>query len=260
MHHHFMDRFAQLDSPVHSLDARAKLVAAVAYMAVLISFPRHQVSVLAPMAVLPFAALWLGRIPLWFALRRIAILAPLILTLCAFSPLYDQSPQTAAFGPWRFSISGGWLAAGNVAVKFAFGILALTALTCTTPFSLLLEAMRGLFMPRMLVMQLSLLYRYLFVLIDEAMRLARGRDFRGAALAPVSRRLAAAGGIVGALFVRSLERSRRVHLAMRARGFAGEPHGLRRLRSTPGDTVFLIVVGAYLLFCRWAYPVFVAGS
>jgi cobalt/nickel transport system permease protein len=260
MHHHFIDRFAQLDSPVHSLDARAKLVAAVAYMAVLISFPRHQVAALAPMAVLPLAALWLGRVPMWFALRRLAILSPLILTLCAFSPLYDQSPCVAAFGPWRFSMTGGWLAAGNVAVKFAFGILALTALTCTTPFSLLLEAMRRLFLPRMLVMQLSLLYRYLFVLIDEGMRLRRGRDFRGAAMAPVSRRLAAAGGIVGALFVRTLERSQRVHLAMRARGFSGEPHSLRLLGFSRADAVFLIAAAGYLLFCRWAYPALVAGN
>ena len=52
---------------------------------------------------------------------------------------------------------------------------------CTTPFALLLEAMRQLGMPRMIVVQLGFLYRYLFVLIDEAMRLRRARDFRGAA-------------------------------------------------------------------------------
>jgi cobalt/nickel transport system permease protein len=259
MHHHYIDRFAQGDSPVHHLDARAKLLAATAYLAVLISFHRYQVAPLAPMAILPLAAIWMGRIPLWFALRRLLVLSPLIVTLCAFSPFYDRAPQAVAWGPWQFSISGGWLAAGNVAAKFALGILALTALTCTTPFSLLLEAMRNMRLPRMLTMQLSLLYRYLFVLIDEAMRLRLGRDFRGAALAPLPRRLAATGGVVGALFLRTLERSQRVHLAMRARGFTGDPRHLRRLRWGGADTAMLIVVGAYLLFCRWAYPWILKG-
>ncbi len=253
MHHHFIDRFAMGDSPVHRLDARAKLAAVLAYTVVLISFDRYAVAELAPMAVLPLAMLWFGRVPVWFALRRVAILSPFILMLVLMSPLYDRAPQAVTFGPWQFAVSGGWLTAADIAVKFALGVLALTAMMCTTPFALLLEAMRRLGMPQAIVMQLGFLYRYLFVLIDEAMRVRRARDFRGAALAPVGRRLAAAGGVIGTLFVRTLDRSQRVQLAMAARGYRGEPHSLagcvfRR------DAVFLLVVAAYLVACRWGYP------
>jgi cobalt/nickel transport system permease protein len=135
-------------------------------------------------------------------------------------------------------------------------MLALTALTCTTPFALLLEAMRGLCVPKLLVMQLGFLYRYLFVLIDEAMRIRRARDFRGAARAPVGRRLRAVGGVIGSLFVRTLERCDRIHAAMRARGYRGEPHSLRRLRFAPADAAVLLVTAAYLAACRWLYPTY----
>ncbi len=40
MHHSYIDRFAQQDSPVHRLDPRGKLVAVLAYSVVLISFDR----------------------------------------------------------------------------------------------------------------------------------------------------------------------------------------------------------------------------
>ena len=103
--------------------------------------------------------------------------------------------------------------------------------------------MRRLGMPQVIVMQLGFLYRYIFVLIDEAMRVRRARDFRGAALAPVGRRLAAVGGVIGTLFVRTLDRSQRIHLAMAARGYRGEPHSLSQLRFTGADAVFLVVVG-----------------
>lgn len=254
MHHHFIDRFAMGDSPIHGLDARAKLLAVLAYTVVLISFDRYAVSDLAPMTVLPLALLWFGGVPVWFALRRVAILSPFILMLVLMSPTYDRAPRDAHFGPWQFAISGGWLTAADIAIKFALGVLVLTAMMCTTPFALLLEAMRRLGMPRMIVMQLGFLYRYLFVLIDEAMRVRRARDFRGAALAPVGRRLAATGGVIGALFSRTLDRSQRVHLAMAARGYRGEPLSLSRLRFTAADAVFLTATLIYLLACRWAYP------
>ena len=245
MHHHFIDRFAMGDSPIHRLDARAKLLAVLSYTGVLISFGRYAVSDLVPMTVLPLALLWFGRVPVWFALRRVVILSPFILMLVLMSPIYDRVPHEASFGPWLFTVSGGWLTAVDIAMKFALGVLALTAMTCTTPFALLLEAMRRLGMPQMIVMQLGFLYRYLFVLIDEAMRVRRARDFRGAALAPVGRRLSAVGGVIGTLFSRTLDRSERVQLAMAARGYRGEPHSLSQLRFTAADAVFL---------CWWRLP------
>ena len=125
---------------------------------------------------------------------------------------------------------------------------------CTTRFALLLEALRRLGMPQVVAVQLGFLYRYIFVLIDEAMRIRRARDFRGAALAPVGRRLAATGGVIGTLFIRTLDRSQRVHLAMAARGYRGEPHSLSRLHFTAADAAFLTVAAAYLAACRWGYP------
>jgi len=250
MHHHHIDRYAQGRSPIHALDARAKIVAVGAYLFVLISFNRYAVSALAPMAVWPAGLLLVAGVPVRFALRRVLILSPFILFLALACPFYDRAPHAVAFGPWQFTVSGGWLTAADVAGKFALGVIALTALMCTTPFALLLEALRWFRVPKLLVMQLGFLYRYLFVLMGEAMRLRRARDFRGAHLAPVRRRLAAVGGVVGSLLVRTLDRSDRIHLAMRARGYRGEPHALKRLRFRAVDAVFLLGAAAYLALCR----------
>jgi cobalt/nickel transport system permease protein len=250
MHHHFIDRFAMGRSPIHRLDARAKLLAVLAYTVVLISFHRYAVFELAPMSILPFAMLWLGEVPMGFVVRRIAVLSPFIVMLVLMSPIYDQTPQAVAFGPWRGSVSGGWLTACDVAAKFALGVAALTALMCTTPFASLLEAMRRLGAPQGIVTQLGFLYRYIFVLMDEAMRVRRARDFRSAALAPVGRRLAATGGVIGSLFLRTLDRSHRIQLAMAARGYRGEIHGLRQLRMRSADYAFLTLVAVYLVVCR----------
>jgi cobalt/nickel transport system permease protein len=260
MHHSHIDRFAQLDSPLHRLDSRAKLLAVLAYTVVLISFGRYDVAALAPMAIAPLGWLWLAQVPVRFALRRVLLLSPFILTLALASPLYDHSVHAVALGAWRGQIAGGWLTAMNIAAKFTLGVLALTALICTTPFSSLLEAMGRLRLPRLLVVQLGLLYRYLFELIDRAMRVRRARDFRGGRRAPPGRRLRAAGGMIGALLAGSLEKSARVELAMTSRGYRGQDHSLRQLHWGRGDWLLLGGMALYLLICRWAMPALGAGA
>lgn len=258
MHHSYIDRFSQGDSPVHRLDARAKLIATIAYTIVLVSFDQYVVSSLAPLVIAPLVMLWWSGVPVWFALRRVLLLSPLIAMVCLLSPLYDRTMMVAEFGPWSFAVGGGWITAGSIAIKFTFGVLALTAITSTTPFALLLEAMRRCGVPRPLVQQLAFVYRYIFVLIDQAMRSRRARDFRGSARAPVTRRLRAGGGIIGSLFIRTIERSERIHTAMSARGYTGEFHALSQLKFRPADAWFLAAMVVYLASCRWIYPAIIS--
>jgi len=251
MHHSYVDRYSQQHSLVHRLDARVKLLAVLAYSVVLVSFDRHALAAMAPMAVLPPAMLWLGNVPVTFALRRAAMLCPFILMLALSAAWFDRTPYELVLGPWTFAPPGGWITAGNVLIKFTLGILAITALICTTPFTLLLESMRRLGMPKLLVMTLAFLYRYVFVLIDEGLRVRRARDFRGAGRAALRHRLAGVGGAIGSLLGRTMDRSQRVHTAMLARGYDGTPRSLDRLRLRPADGIFVAMVVVYLVLCRW---------
>ena len=72
------------------------------------------------------------------------------------------------------------------------------------------------------------MYRYLFVLTDEAMRLMRAREARSARSATgpgggsIPWRARVTGNMVGQLFLRSYERSDRIYNAMLARGYSGQ--------------------------------------
>jgi len=251
MHHSYIDKFSRQDSPIHNLDARVKLAAVVAYSIVLVSFGRYEIRPLIPMMILPFGMLWLGSVPVWFAIRRVLILSPFILLLALMSIFYDRQPHNITIAGFGFSLSGGSLTAASIAIKFTLGLLTLTALTCTTQFSLLLEGMGRMGLPRMLIMELSLIYRYIFVLIDEGMRLRRARDCRGASLARLPRRISTVGNIVGMLFVRTLDRSGRIGTAMSCRGFRGRWANFSRLRLGRADFIFAAFVAIYLCVCRF---------
>jgi cobalt/nickel transport system permease protein len=247
MHHHYLDRFAYQDSPVHRLDPRAKILAVVAYSAVLISLPRYAIP--SPgYVIFPFAVLVLGGIPLRFAIKHTLMVSPFVLCLVALSPVFDATPVRVG---QSLVVRGGWLTAASVLVRFVFGMGALIGLASTTRFPELLKGLEKLGVPRVLVTQLRFLYRYLFLLIDQSMHLRQAWAARDAGRGPVVWRWRAATGLVGMLFTRSLEQAERTYLAMVARGYDGTIRLLAPLRWRGADTLFVLAVGVYLVVLRW---------
>ena len=147
-------------------------------------------------------------------------------------------------------VARGWLTAGSILVRFVFGMAALIALASTTRFPGLLKGLERLGVPRLLVGQLRFLYRYLFLLLDEAMHLRQARAARDAGRGPLAWRWRASGGLVGVLFVRTLEQAERTHQAMIARGYDGTIRLIQPLHWHAFDTVFVVVTALYLVVLR----------
>jgi len=125
-----------------------------------------------------------------------------------------------------------------VVLKSWLSVQAAIVMASSTPFPELLQAMRAVGIPRLLVGMFGLMWRYLFVLVDEALRLMRARAARSGQSAGAGKRLAlsgaegsggsvawrarVAGGMAGNLFLRAFERSDRIYVAMLSRGYDGE--------------------------------------
>jgi cobalt/nickel transport system permease protein len=114
--------------------------------------------------------------------------------------------------------------------------------------------MRSLGIPPILVSIFGLMWRYLFVLADEALRLLRARQARSGhsdrpGLKPggsLSWRGRVAGGMAGSLFLRAFERSDRIYMAMLARGYDGEVRSSPLPLLQPGS--WLLLSASLLLF------------
>lgn len=246
MHHHFIDRFAYQDSPIHRLDPRAKTIAVVAYSIALISLPRYAIP--SPWyAIFPAILLLWGGIPLRFVAKHTLLVSPFILFAAVLSPVFDRTPIFVGHVMMR----GGWVTAISLMIRFVLGMAALIGLASTTRFPELLKGLEQMHVPRILITQLRFLYRYLFVLVDEAMHMRQARQARDAGKGPWLGRWRAGGGQIGVLFLRTLETAERMHLAMIARGYDGTIRLLRSLRWSTADTVFLLSVAAYLSIVRW---------
>jgi cobalt/nickel transport system permease protein len=247
MHHAYIDKFAYQDSAIHRIDSRVKFIVLLVFTAVVISLPRTSVSILFCYAVGPFAVLVLGKVPLRFAFKHILLVSPFVLVLALTCPLYDRTPVAVAFGPFVGQGTAGWMRCFSILGKFVVTMLALIALVSTTRFSVLLAGLQRLCVPKILIIQLGFLYRYIFVLIDRVHHILRARAARTFRYRGLKMELKTAAAMLGSLFIRSIDSAEHIDVAMRARGFDGNWRTLSALRIRGTDYVFLVAAAAFVL-------------
>jgi cobalt/nickel transport system permease protein len=231
---HFLERYLQGTSPIHRLDPRLKLLATLAFVIVATSTPPQAWPAFLLLAALAIGAVVLSRVPPGEALKRSAVALPFA-GMAALSLLFTRTGQIVwswSLLGWRIAITDqGAMLFASILIKSWLSILVSGLLVDSTPFPELLVALHALGVPSVLAAIISFMYRYLFVLVDEAMRLQTARDARSAGTGgTLSWRVQVLGGMIGSLFIRSYERSERIYAAMLSRGYAGQVRTLTRSR------------------------------
>jgi len=228
MHHVVIERWSRESSPLHARDARAKLGALVVFLiAVSTTPPRSQLAFLAYAALLAIAIL-IARLPAAALIRRALIVLPFSATFALITWLGGNPMRALALGEKSY-LSG----------------LAALLLVSTTPLPDLLRGLESFAVPRPLCLVIQFIYRYLFVISEQAqhMRLAarsRGASFRASA------------GALAVLFARSWQRADNIYQAMLARGFRGRFPSFTATRFRAADAAFLLASAAASIAIRIA--------
>jgi cobalt/nickel transport system permease protein len=230
MHSDAFDRYHHGHSPVHDLDPRIKVIVTVAFILSNALLPDG--------AWLAFGLAWLfilfanhmSGLGLWFTFRRSFIALPF--ALAAITVLFSMPGQPVAsfnFLRWDLVITNtGLLRFVSIVTRSWLSVQMAILLVAVTEFPKIVHALTHLRVPAVLTTIISFLYRYLFVLTDEVLRMMRARQSRSAAATgrksggSVMWRARIAGNMAGQLFLRSYERSDRIYNAMLSRGYRGE--------------------------------------
>lgn len=202
MRHNYIDRYARIDSPVHRLPPWLKLLASVLLILWTVVTPPSDTWFFAGCGVFLVVVVIAARIPAGFVAVRLLTLEPLVIGVAILALLQP----------------GGLAVMLRILLKSNLCLLTAVVLSNTTPFGDILRVLRALRVPSLLVTILALMYRYVFLLIDQAERMTRARESRTFALRRTGRWKLAAG-VVSQLFVRSTERAERIYAAMTARGW-----------------------------------------
>ncbi|HEY6072251.1 MAG TPA: cobalt ECF transporter T component CbiQ [Anaerolineales bacterium] len=259
MHADAFDRYHEAGSILHRLDPRVKVVVTLAFILSNVLLPDG--------AWLAFALAWvnilalnlLSGLGLGFTFRRSFVALPF--ALAAATAIFSIPGTPLA--EWHLGslklipTDAGLLRFISIVIRSWLSLQAAILLVAVTRFPDLIHAFEHLRVPSILTTIVAFLYRYLFVLTNEVMRLLRARQARSAA-EPGRRpgrsvlwRGHVAGNMAGQLFLRSYERSDRIYNAMLARGYDGHLLTLNAHTLRTRDWLWAVGVFALLLLTQW---------
>lgn len=225
------------DQQLLRIDPRARLIVTVAYLTFVLIIPLDRLSLLIWFAVYPIVAAPIAGISYGRVLFKSLWILPVAALFGIFNPYFDRQP---AMRIGLVMVSHGWLTFFSLTVRGLLSFQALIILIAADGFTGLCKGMNKLGIPGFLTSQILFVYRYLSVLLQEALTMKRAREARG--YGRKSMPLNMWGEFIGQLFLRTVARSERIHLAMLSRGFTGtlpdyeaHPH-----RWSITDSLFLI--------------------
>ena len=239
-HLHLIDHYLRIKSPIHSLDGRLKLIFTLAFIFCTSLLPTGSWAAYVFLFCILLSLMLVAEIKFSYLLKRSAIFLPFL--MAAFPIIFDKTGVTLAL----FSIhelevivsQNGMLQFASLCVKAWLTVTAAILLASTTSFTELLQAMRSLKVPPLLVSVFGLMWRYMHLMVDEVDRLTRARLSRSSTIpelrshtgGTLAWRARVTGSMAGNLFIRSLERSERVIkpcspvVMMEKSGHWGLPH------------------------------------
>lgn len=257
------DRFLYRDSFIHRLDARVKTLVTLLFILSNALLPDGAWPAFLLAGLLVAAVGLLAQFGVWFAIKRSFVALPF--ALAAVTVLFTIPGRPLLIiplGPWQPTVTdAGFLRFTSILIRSWLSVQMAILLTAVTPFPDLIHALRHLRAPQPIVTIISFMYRYLYLLADEAGRLMRAREARSARLSQkgggaLAWRARVTGHMAGQLFLRSYERSSRVYQAMLARGYRGHlltmnPHVMAR-----SDWFALFISGLWLTAVQLAGFIF----
>ena len=241
----YLENLAGQNSIVHRLDPRIKVLVAAVFLICVVSFDKYVISAMLPFVLFLLVIAGIANIPVDFILRKLVLVSPFAIMVGIFNPLFDQQ---IVMHVGSVGISGGILSFFSILLRFSLTVSGMLILIATTGFNSVCMSMVKLGMPKIFAVQLLMLYRYIFVLIDEGLRMFQAWTLRS--FQKRGMRLKTFSYIIGQLLLRTIDRSQRIHLAMLCRGFDGTIKIKQSLRITATDITCFVFSLVLLLFMR----------
>lgn len=245
--HQFIDAQGESRQLLVALDGRIKLVLLLAALLLNLCAGGMQTSLV--LLLLATALLRASGVPATAFYRRMLV-PTLLATVALLTQLFwfQQGATLVAFGlgPLEILITSGGLWRGvEIALRILGGMGVLLFFSLTTPLPELLRAARFFRSPPVLVELALIMYRYIFLLLEEGVRIRSAQRSR---LGYVDLRssLRSGGTLGGMLVLRSYDRAERSFAAMRCRGYSGALP-LQQAGPVPGRDWAILAAGLLLL-------------
>lgn len=232
-------------SPMHTIHPLAKLLAVIAYIFTVVSFPKYDLTGIFVMVLYPVLLYQLADIPIRTCFRSLRFVLPLVLAVSIVNPFLDTVPYSVA---GLFRLPRGCISMVTLMLKGTFTLLISFLLIATTKVEALCAALRRLHVPEVMVTLFLLTYRYVAVLMEQVSIMLDAYMLRAPGQNGIH--ISAWGSFLGQLLLRSMDKAKELYQSMLLRGFDGSFSYLEIPPFSRRDWVFLACSAAFFLTAR----------
>ncbi|MDD3037562.1 cobalt ECF transporter T component CbiQ [Bacteroides sp.] len=244
-----MEQTSEQSSPLHKLDARAKLLVTLLFLFFVLSLSLNDLAGLILCLIYPIVSCTMAGISYGVVFKRSLIVLPFIVFIGIFNPILDKQVVFYVNG---IGITAGWISFLSIIIRGLISVQAVFILILTTGFYNVCRGLGRLGIPSLLTTQLLFVYRYISVLMQEALSMDRARAARS--FGRKSYPFKMWGVFIGQLLIRTIDRSERIHRAMLARGFTGNIEGNSHSVWRTKETLFVVLWICLFLLLKIYHP------
>ncbi len=231
-----LEHYSNENTFVQKLHPTVKLLTTFVFVFAVVSFGRYSFFTLLPLFFYPTLLAALANIPYMLLFRRFLAALPFVF-FAALSVLFFTEGNSSKINPFLTIILKSYLT--------VFSVLILAG---TTPFFELINTMRRMKIPPVMITIFEMTYRYIGVLSEEARTMYTAYSLRGNTKKGI--KINDMGSFIGHLLLSGFERAERVYNAMKCRGYLQLSGNSRRKGLNYKDILYLILVNTYIISIR----------
>lgn len=229
----------------YELHPLAKLLVTISFIVVLMSIDKYAFVPVLTMGVYPFLAFTMSGLSLKSCVARIYP----VLLIAGFVGIANPILDKNVVNIWQWQLSAGYVSFATLMLKGFWAVLASYFLIATNSVTSLCYALHLLHVPKILVTQFLLTYRYLVLLLQEVENVSAAYALRAPRQKGVNFKVW--GFLVGHMLLRSMERAENIYASMVMRGFRGEIYyNSSKTVWNRRDWFFLLAAAAGFLLIR----------
>lgn len=230
-----------INSPIHRLNAVVKLTLTLVFVLCVVSFGLYEITGLIPYSVILFFILIFANLKIKDTLKSLLAIEPLIIILALSSALFNNSVFTFL----GYTINGGFIVFISILFKTSLSVLSVILLSSVTKSTDIFEALSFYKVNKMFITVLFLIYRYIWVLLDEVLNtytaytLRAGSNDNGIKIKDM-------GSLLGQMIIRTADKGKHIYNAMLLRGYNPNKNNDIRIKVEKRDYL-VIILGAMIL-------------
>lgn len=171
-----LEQLSSGENAFKKLHSLAKLIVTAVYLVCVASLGKYDLTRLTLFLAYPVLMMAMAQIPWKMILKRAAVAMPFCIFAGVSNLIFDRTVIAYA---GKIAVTGGMLSFAMLLCRTLLCVSAILILVAVTPFSELMDQLRRLHVPELLVTLLEMVYRYIGVLVEEASGMVTAFRLRG---------------------------------------------------------------------------------